>query len=106
MKNKIIILGVLLVSVLSAGTLQAQYSHLYYHRTGDTIQYDSPIYYHNRWGFEDSYHSRGRTAVIMGGCCYAKENPHQILTLSSINLVLTISQKKSCFQDFFVYLQN
>ncbi len=72
MKNTKILPPVMLL-LLSAGTLQAQYSHLYYHRTGDTIQYDSPIYYHGWWGFEESYHSRGRTAVIMGGGPYAKE---------------------------------
>ena len=56
MKNTQILPPVMLL-LLSAGTLQAQYSHLYYHRTGDTIQYYSPIYYHNRWGFNPASES-------------------------------------------------
>lgn len=41
--------------LLSVGSVEAQWSHLYYHRTGDTIKYDSPIYYHNWWEYENSY---------------------------------------------------
>ena len=43
------------VFLMVASTAQAQWSHLYYHRTGDTIKYDTPIYYHNWWEYEDSY---------------------------------------------------
>lgn len=47
----------LLVAVLMGGTLplQAQYSHMYYHRVGDTIENDSPIYYHSWWNYETFY---------------------------------------------------
>ena len=49
---------------MAVGT-QAQYSDLYYHRTGDTIMYDSPIYHHNWWGFESSYQTQdGRYGIV------------------------------------------
>lgn len=50
--------------LLCAESTQAQYSHLYYHRTGDTIPYNTPIYYHNWWGFETSYHTNRHTANV------------------------------------------
>lgn len=50
----------LLAVTAMAWEAQAQYSDLYYHRVGDTIMYDSPIYYHNWWGFEQSYQTQER----------------------------------------------
>ncbi|MBP3763194.1 MAG: T9SS type A sorting domain-containing protein [Bacteroidales bacterium] len=47
-------LAVLFVS----GAARGQYSQAYYHRTGDTIQFDSPIYFHNWWGYEAGYQQR------------------------------------------------
>ena len=70
--NIAIAIGIAMTSMV-VNNVQAQYSHLYYHRTGDTIQYDSPIYYHGWWGFEESYHSRGQTAKIASGVLSCKE---------------------------------
>ena len=53
-----------MVAMLLAVSLQAQYSDLYYHRVGDTIMYDSPIYYHNWWGFEDAYQTQNRRHIL------------------------------------------
>ena len=52
----------MLVSVVMP--VQGQYSHLYYHRVGDTLMYDAPIYYHNWWGFEEAYANRRLPAEI------------------------------------------
>lgn len=54
----------LLTLIAMALAAQAQYSDLYYHRTGDTIMYDSPIYYHNWWDFENSYHTQDRRYIL------------------------------------------
>lgn len=54
----------LLAVTAMAWEAQAQYSDLYYHRVGDTIMYDSPIYYHNWWGFENSYQSQDRMCIL------------------------------------------
>ena len=54
----------LLAVTAMAWEAQAQYSDLYYHRVGDTIMYDSPIYYHNWWGFENSYQSQDRMFIL------------------------------------------
>lgn len=59
MKRTILIFSVMMG--LHAGTT-AQYSQYYYHRTGDTIYQDSPIYYHAWWEWED-YRARQDVAV-------------------------------------------
>ena len=41
--------------LLSAGGARAQYSDLYYHRTGDTIEWRSEIGYYDWWPFEYLY---------------------------------------------------
>ena len=70
MKNNRVIGIAIAIGIAMTGIIvndaQAQYSHLYYHRTGDTIQYDSPIYYHGWWGFEDSYHTGNHNCSIYG----------------------------------------
>ena len=48
----------LLLAAASAVPARAQYSQAYYHLLGDTIYLDSPIYYHNWWGFENSLQTR------------------------------------------------
>lgn len=67
MKNKVFLLLAVLSVFVFEQNVQAQYSHLYYHCVGDTIQYNTPIYYHNWWGFETSYHNRTST-----GACHIK----------------------------------
>lgn len=54
----------LLAVTAMAWEAQAQYSDLYYHRVGDTIMYDSPIYYHNWWGFENSYQTQDHMYLL------------------------------------------
>ena len=44
-------LSVCVFLAMSAGTVQGQYSSYYYHRVGDTVFQDSPIYYHQWWNF-------------------------------------------------------
>ena len=67
----------LLVVTAMAWEAQAQYSDLYYHRVGDTIMYDSPIYYHNWWGFEQSYQTQERRIRLESGA-----NPRKLLSYS------------------------
>ena len=51
MKKILLIISLLLLSA----TLQAQYSDLYYHRVGDTIEWRSEIGYYAWWDFEYYY---------------------------------------------------
>ena len=53
MKNRRLCLTVIAV-MLTVG-VQAQYSDLYYHRVGDTIEWRSPIGYYSWWEFEYFY---------------------------------------------------
>ena len=55
--KKTVILAILAILALQ-GTLQAQYSQYYYHRTGDTIEHDSPTYFHSWWKWIDHYHNK------------------------------------------------
>ena len=55
--RKTAIIAILAILALQ-GTLQAQYSQYYYHRTGDTIEHDSPVYFHAWWKWLDHHFSR------------------------------------------------
>ena len=55
--KKTVILAILALFALQ-GTLQAQYSQYYYHRTGDTIEHDSPTYFHSWWKWIEYYYSK------------------------------------------------
>ena len=46
--------------------VQCQYSQYYYHRTGDTIEHDSPTYYHAWWDWQ-RYHSTMRIHSLQQG---------------------------------------
>lgn len=50
--RKVFIVGFVLLFVCSQDRLSAQYAEYYYHRTGDTIEQDSPIYFHAWWDWE------------------------------------------------------
>ena len=49
--RKIILMTMLALAIL-CGTANAQYSRYYYHRVGDTIEQDSPIYFHSWWEWD------------------------------------------------------
>ncbi len=51
------ILATLLLCTAICGGARAQYSDLYYHRTGDTIEWRAPNGYYAWWEFEDFYNN-------------------------------------------------
>ena len=53
MKNKILIVSILFA--LSLASVRAQYSDYYYHRVGDTIEWQSEIGYYSWWEWKEFY---------------------------------------------------
>ena len=74
MKTKVIILSLLLALVTEVSSV-AQYSDLYYHRVGDTIEMRSPIGYYSWWEWE-SFKSDKRFVSLntIPGDTYSGEN--------------------------------
>ncbi len=63
MKAKMMLAAVVLL--IGAPSAQAQYSDLYYHRVGDTIEWRSEIGYYAWWEFE-SYFDNNRMLFVQG----------------------------------------
>ena len=78
-KNKILTL--LLFCTALCGELKAQYSNLYYHRTGDTIEWRAPNGYYAWWEFETFYNNNME-------CHFVQQSPWFVQTFYDSIIVL------------------
>lgn len=62
----------IMMTMLMVGTgAQAQYSDLYYHSEGDTMEFDWPTYYHCWWDVVNCYHNGTELiSTFMGSGCF------------------------------------
>lgn len=94
----------LLLFLALPGAVAAQYSQYYYHCQGDTLEHDSPTYFHHWWEWEDYYTTLragwlgGGTGLRMGKRLQRHDTPDtlKIVGLAGLRPFIHESQYQYC----------